>query len=145
MNYKILSICLLCAIIILLIILSIIIYNVLKNKQNNKTNILIDENNKNKINYIIPKEKNSNSSIFDIVYNDIIFHNYINGDFFSKLSNSKTIFYANTHDLDNQAWRVTKNYTVLISHNSDFKIDSSKLTNFFNVENLNIGLHKIQL
>ena len=124
MNYKKLSIFLISIIMILLIILSIIlysnIYNLLQNKQNNKTNILIiDEN-----------EKNSNSSIFDIVYNDIIFNNYISGDFFSKLSNNKTIFYVKTDYLDNQAWRVTKNYTVLITHNSDGKIDSFKFKKF---------------
>ena len=78
----------------------------------------------------IPKEKNSNSSIFDIVYNDIIFNNYISGDFFSKLSNNKTIFYVATHFLDNQAWRISRNYTVLITHNSDGKIDSSKFNKF---------------
>ena len=124
LNLKILSICLISIIMILLIILSIIlysnIYNLLQNKQNNKNNILIiDEN-----------EKNSNSSIFDIVYNDIIFNNYISGDFFSKLSNNKTIFYVKTDYLDNQAWKVTKNYTVLITHNSDFKIDSFKFKKF---------------
>ena len=124
LNLKILSIYLISIIMILLIILSIIlysnIYNLLQNKQNNKNNILIiDEN-----------EKNSNSSIFDIVYNDIIFNNYISGDFFSKLSNNKTIFYVKTDYLDNQAWKVTKNYTVLITHNSDFKIDSFKFKKF---------------
>lgn len=65
-----------------------------------------------------------------MVYNDIIFNNYINGDFFSKLSNNKTIYYVNTNFLNNQAWRVTKNYTVLITHNSDYKIDSSKFKKF---------------
>jgi hypothetical protein len=134
-NYKILFICLTSLIMILLIILSIIlynnIYNLLQNKQNNKTNILINDEKNNKTkNDIIPKEKNSISSIFDIVYNDIIFNNYISGDFFSKLSNSKTIFYVKTDYLDDQAWRVTKNYTVLITHNSDCKIDSSKFNKF---------------
>ena len=172
LHYKILSICLISITMILQIILSIIlsndICNLLQNKQNDKTNILIsDENNnktknkrtqtekeektsiidknnniqkdnipiigensKNNQNYIIPKEKNSNSSIFDIVYNDIIFSNYISGDFFSKLSNNKTILYVKTDYLDNQAWKVDKNYTVLITHNSDFKIDSSKFNKF---------------
>ena len=133
MNYKILSICLISIIMILLFILSIILYNniykLLQNKQNNKINILINDENKIK-NDVIPKEKNSVSSIFDIVYNDIIFNNYISGDFFSKLSNSKTIFYVKTDYLDDQAWRVTKNYTVLITHNSDGKIDSSKFNKF---------------
>jgi len=124
LNYKILIICLIGIITILLIILSIIlynnIYNLLHTKQKNKADILaIDE-----------KEKNSNSSIFDIVYNDIIFKNYICGDFFSKLSNNKTILYVKTDYLDNQAWRVTKNYKVLITHNSAYKIDSSKYKNF---------------
>ena len=90
----------------------------------------IDENS-NKTTYdIIPKEKNSNASIFDIVYNDIIFNNYISGDFFSKLSNNKTIFYVKTHDLDSQAWGITKNYIVLITHNSDGIIDSSNFNKF---------------
>ena len=148
-NYKILSICLISIIIVLLIMLSIILYknfyNLLQDKQNNKTNILfIDENlNIQKDNFpifleniikakndCIPKEKNSNSSIFDIVYNDIIFNNYISGDFFSKLSNNKTIFYVKTDYLDEQAWRVTKNYKVLITHNSDFEIDYSKFNKF---------------
>ena len=135
LKYKILSIWLVSIIMILLIILSIIlynnIYNLLQNKQNNKTNILItDENNNKTKNYIIPKEMNSNSSIFDIVYNDIIFNNYISGDFFSKLSNRKTILYVKTDYLDNQAWKINKNYKVLITHNSDFKIDSSKFKKF---------------
>ena len=121
-------------IIIILIILSIILYNNIYNlsqKQNNKTNFLSIDKNNNKIkNDIIPKEKNSISSIFDIVYNDIIFKNYISGDFFSKLSNNKTIFYVKTDYLDNQAWTVVKNYTVLISHNSDYTIDSSKFNKF---------------
>jgi hypothetical protein len=123
LNYKILSIFLISIIMILLIIQSIIlynsIYNSLQNKHNNRTK-----------NDIIPKEKNSISSIFDIVYNDIIFKNYISGDFFLKLSNNKTIFYVKTNYLDNQAWRVTKNYTVLITHNSAYKIDSSKFKKF---------------
>lgn len=123
-NYKILSICLISIIIILLILLSNIYFsnicNLSQNKQNNKTNILIiDEN-----------EKNLNSSIFDIVNNDIIFNNYISGDFFSNLSNDKTILYVKTDYLDNQAWRVTKNYTVLITHNSAYEIDSSKFKKF---------------
>ena len=136
LNYKILSIFLISIIMILLIILSIIfynnIYNLLQNKQNNKTNIsIIDKNNnKAKNNNIITKLKNSNSSIFDIVYNNIIFSNYISGDFFSKLSNNKSIIYIKTDYLDNQAWNVTKNYTVLITHNSDYKIDSSKFNKF---------------
>ena len=46
-------------------------------------------------NDIIQKEKNSNSSIFDIVYNEF-FNNYISGEFFSKLSDNKTIFYVKT-------------------------------------------------
>lgn len=134
-NYKKLSIFLISIIMILLIILSIIlhnnIYNLLPNKQNNKTNILIiDENNNKSKNDIITKEKNLNSSIFDIVYNNIIFNNYISGDFFSKLSNNKSIIYVKTDYLDNQAWKVTKNYTVLITHNSDFKIDYSKFNKF---------------
>ena len=150
-NYKILSICLISINMILLIILSIIlynninnfsnIYNLFQNKRDNKANILIiDKNNnmqKDKIPIIgennnknIPKEKNSYSSIFDIVYNDIIFDNYISGDFFLQLSNNKTIFYVKTDYLDNQAWTVTNNYTVLISHNSDFNIDSSKFKKF---------------
>ena len=123
LNYKILSIFLISIIMFLLIILSIFlynnIYNLLLNKQNNQTK-----------NDIILKEKNSNSSIFDIIYNDIIFSNYISGDFFSKLSNNKTILYIKTDYLDNQAWTVTKNYTVLITHNSDYKIDSSKFNKF---------------
>jgi hypothetical protein len=123
LNYKVLSICLISIIMILLIILSIILYNnifsLLQNKQNNVT-----------INDIIPKRKISNSSIFDIVYNEIIFDNYISGDFFSQLSNNKTIFYVKTDYLDEQAWRVTNNYTVLISHNSDYEIDSSKFNKF---------------
>lgn len=136
LNYKILSIFLISIIMILLIILSIIfyinIYNLLQNKQNNKANIsIIDKNNnKAKNNNIITKLKNSNSSIFDIVYNNIIFSNYISGDFFSKLSNNKSIIYIKTDYLDNQAWNVTKNYTVLITHNSDYKIDSSKFNKF---------------
>ena len=135
LNYKILSILLISIIIILLIILLIILYNnncnLFPNKRNNITNILIIDENSNKTKSdIIPKEKNSNSSIFDIVYNDIIFSNYISGDFFSQLSNNKTIFYAKTNYLNNQAWRVTKNYTVLITHNSDIKIDSSKFNKF---------------
>ena len=103
---------------IVLFILSIILYN------------KIDENSKISKHIINPKENNSNPSIFDIVYNDIIFTNYISGDFFSKLSNNKTIFYVKTDYLDNQAWKVTKNYTALITHNSDFKIDSSKFNKF---------------
>ena len=172
LKFKILSIFLKSKILILLIILSIIlhsnIYNLFQNKKNNKTNILIiDENNNKTKNVtiqiekkektliidknnnikkdnipiivgnrnntkidIIQKEMNLNSSIFDIVYNDIIFKNYISGDFFSKFSNNKTIFYVKTHNLDNQAWRVTKNYTVLITHNSDGIIDSSKFNKF---------------
>ena len=110
-------------IIFLLIILSIILYNniskLLQNKQNNEDK-----------NFIIPRETISNSSIFDIVYNNIIFSNYISGDFFSKLSDNKTILFVKTDYLDNQAWRVTKNYIVLITHNSDFKIDSSKFNKF---------------
>ena len=129
LNYKILSFCLISIIMILLIILSIILYNnifnLLWNKQNNKTNILIfDENSKKTKNGIIQKKKNSNSSIFDIVYNDIIFRNYISGDFFSRLSNRKTILFVRSDKIDNQTWRVTKNYTVLITHNSDVGIDS---------------------
>ena len=123
LNYKKLSICLISIIMILLIILFFILYDniyiLLTDKHNNKTKIIIDKN-----------EKSSNSSIFEIVYNDIIFNNYINGDFFSKLSNNKTIFYVKTDYLDNQAWRVTQNYTVLITHNSDYKIDSSKFNKF---------------
>ena len=134
LNYKIHSISLKSIIMILLIILSVILYNNifnLKNKQNNKTDILtIDENNNKIKNDIIPKEKNSNSSIFDIVYNDVIFNNYISGDFFSELSNNKTILFVKTDYLDNQAWKVTKNYSVLITHNSDYKIDSSKFNKF---------------
>jgi len=135
LNYKILSIFLINIIMILLIILSIILYkninNLLHNKQNNKKNILIiDENNNKTKNDINIKEKNSNSSIFDIVFNDIIFNNYISGDFFSKLSNNKSIIYVKTDFLDNQAWKVTKNYTVLLTHNSDFKIDYSKFNKF---------------
>jgi len=131
----ILYICSISIIILLLIILLINfynnIYNLLQKKQNNKKNFLIFDENNNKIkNDIYPKEKNLNSSIFDIVYNDIIFNNYLSGDFFSKLSNNKTIFYVKTDYLDNQAWRVTKNYTVLITHNSDIKIDSSKFNKF---------------
>ena len=91
--------------------------------------ILLNKNNKTK-NDIFPKEKNSNYSIFDIVYNDIIFNNYIGGDFFSNLSNNKTIFFVKTDYLDNQAWKVTKNYTVLLTHNSDYGIDSSKFKKF---------------
>lgn len=129
-NYKILSIFLISIIMLLLIILSIIlyskIYNLLQDKRYNKTNILIID----KTNDIITKEKNSNSSIFDIVYNDIIFNNYISGDFFSKLSNNKSMLYVKTDYLDNQAWIVTKNYTVLITHNSDFKIDYPKFNKF---------------
>jgi hypothetical protein len=124
LNYKILSICLIFIIMILLIILSIILYNNIYNLlQNNQ------QNNKTK-NDIIPKEKNSNTSIFDIVYNDIIFNNYISGDFFSNLSDNKTIFYVKTDYLEAQAWRVTKNYTVLLTHNSDYEIDSSKFNKF---------------
>jgi len=120
LNYKILSIFLISIIMILL-----------QNKQNNKTNILITDENSNKIkNDIIPKKIISNSSIFDIVYNDIIFSNYISGDFFSALSNSKTILYVKTDYLDSQAWNVTKNYTVLITHNSDNLIDSSNFRKF---------------
>ena len=137
LNYKILFICSIIINMILLIILSIIlynnIYNLLKNKPNNKTNIwIIDENNNKTKNDIIPIpiENNSNFSIFDIVYNDIIFNNYISGDFFSKLSNSKTILYVKTDYLDNQAWGVNKNYTVLITHNSAYEIDSSKFNKF---------------
>ena len=117
-NYKILSICLISIIMILLIILSIILYD------------NIDENSNNSKNDIIKKEKNSNSSIFDIVYNNFIFSNYISGDFFSKLSNNKTIFYVKTDYLDNQTWKITKNYTVLITHNSDGKIDYSDFNKF---------------
>ncbi len=122
--YKIFSIFLISIIMILLIILSI-----------NKTIILIIDENRNKAtneNDIIPKEQISisNSSIFEIVYNDIIFNNYISGEFFSKLSNNKTILYVKTDYLDEQAWRVTKNYTVLISHNSDYEIDSFKFNKF---------------
>jgi len=135
LNYKLLSISLKSIIIILLIILSVILYsnifNLLQNKQNNKTDILIIDQNNNKIkNDIIPNEKNSNSSIFDIVYNDVIFNDYINGDFFSKLSNNKTILFVKTDYLNTQAWRVTKNYKVLITHNSDYKIDSLKFNKF---------------
>jgi len=135
LNYKLLSISLKSIIIILLIILSVILYsnifNLLQNKQNNKTDILIIDENNNKIkNDIIPNEKNSNSSIFDIVYNDVIFNDYINGDFFSKLSNNKTILFVKTDYLNTQAWRVTKNYKVLITHNSDYKIDSLKFNKF---------------
>ena len=130
--YKIFSIFLI-SIIIIFINYSInyIYYNLLQNKQNNKANILINDENSNKTkndNDIIPKEKNS--SIFDIVYNDIIFNNYISGDFFSKLSNNKTIFYVKTDYLDKQAWKVTKNYIALISHNSDYGIDSFKFNKF---------------
>ena len=75
-------------------------------------------------------KKISNSSIFDIVYNNIIFNNYIIGDFFSQLSNRKTIFYVKTDYLDKQAWRITKNYKVLITHNSDYAIDSFKFNKF---------------
>jgi hypothetical protein len=92
--------------------------------------LIIGENSNKSKNDNIPKEKNSISSIFDIVYNDISFNNYISGDFFSKLSNNKTILYVKTDYLDNQAWIVTKNYTALITHNSDSKIDSSKLNKF---------------
>jgi len=106
--------------IILLIILYSIISKLLQTKQKNKEDILA----------IDGKEKNSNSSIFDIVYNDIIFKNYICGDFFSKLSNNKTILHVKTNYLDSQAWRVTKNYKVLITHNSSYKIDSSKFKKF---------------
>ena len=123
LKYKKQTICLKSIIMILLIIISIMLYNniycLLQNKQNNKTK-----------NDIILKEKNSNSSIFDIVYNDIIFNNYISGDFFSKLSNDKTIFYVKTDYLDNQAWGITKNYTVLITHSSDLPINSSKFDKF---------------
>ena len=91
--------------------------------------ILSNQNNKKK-NDINQKEKNSNYSIFDIVYNDIIFSNYISGDFFSNLSNNKTIYYVKTDYLDNQTWKVTKNYIVLITHNSDFEIDSYKFGKF---------------
>lgn len=109
---------------ILLIILSIIlyknIYNLLHNKKINKSNILIFEENK----------KNSNSSIFDIIYNDIIFDNYISGDFFSNLSNSETIFYVQTNNLDKEAWNLTKNYIVLITHSSDLPINSSIFDKF---------------
>ena len=122
-NYKILSIFLISIIMFLLIILSIILYN-------NIYNLLLNKQNNQAKNDIILKEKNSNSSIFDIIYNDIIFSNYISGDFFSKLSNSKTILYIKTDYLDNQAWTVTKNYTVLITHNSDYKIDSYKFNKF---------------
>ena len=122
--YKKISICLINIIVILLIILSIIlyknIYNLLQNKKNNKSNILIFDENK----------KNSNSSIFDIIYNDIIFDNYISGDFFSKLSNKETIFYVQTNNLDKEAWKITKNYTVLITHSSDLPINSSKFDKF---------------
>ena len=124
LKYKVFLIFSITIILILLIILSIILYknmyNLLQNKQNNKKYILIIDENK----------KKSNSSIFDIVYNDIIFSNYISGDFFSKLSNNKTILYVKTDYLDNQAWRVTKNYSVLITHNSDGKIDSAKFSKF---------------
>lgn len=135
LNYKILSICLISIIMILLIILCIILYsdicNLLLNKQNNKINMMIfDENSKKTKNEIIPKQKNSNSSIFDIVYNNIIFSNYISGDFFSRLSNRKTIFFVRSDKIDNQTWRVTRNYTVLITHNSDFGIDSSIFNKF---------------
>ena len=135
LNFKKFYICFIIIIMVLLIMLSIIFYNNISNlfqsKQNNKTNILIiDENSNKSKNDIIPKEKNSISSIFDIVYNDIIFNNYISGDFFSKLSNNKTILYVKTDYLDNQAWIVTKNYTALITHNSDSKIDSSKFNKF---------------
>ena len=123
-NYKKLSICLINIIVILLIILSIIlyknIYNLLHNKKINKSNILIFDENK----------KNSNSSIFDIIYNDIIFDNYISGDFFSNLSNSETIFYVQTNNLDKEAWNITKNYTVLITHSSDLPINSSIFDKF---------------
>jgi len=122
--YKIIFILLICIIVILLIILSI-----------NKTIILIIDEKGNKAkndNDIILKEKISisNSSIFEIVYNDIIFNNYISGEFFSNLSNNKTILYVKTDYLDEQAWRVTKNYKVLISHNSDYEIDSFKFSKF---------------
>jgi len=126
LNYKIFSIFLINIIMILLIILSIIVYNNIYNSR-------IDENNNIAKNDIIPKEKISDSSIFDIVYNDIIFNNYISGDFFSKLSNNKTIFYVKTDYLDKLAWRITKNYTVLITHNSDYEIDSSKFKNFLHI------------
>jgi len=122
-NYKIFSFFLINIILILLIILSINVYNNIYNSR-------IDENSNKAKNDIIPKEKISDSSIFDIVYNDIIFNNYISGDFFSKLSNNKTIFYVKTDYLDKLAWRVTKNYTVLITHNSDYEIDSSKFKKF---------------
>ena len=115
MNYKILSICLIIIIMILLIILLIVLYDNINNKTKND---------------IITIENNFNSCIFDIVYNDIIFNNYISGDFFSKLSDNKTIFYVETHYLDNQAWKITNNFTVLITHNSDDKIDSSKFNKF---------------
>ena len=102
-----------------------------KNNNIEMDNIPIFGENNNQIKSdISQKEKNSNSSIFDIVYNDIIFNNYISGDFFSKLSNNKTIFYVKTHNLDNQALRVNKNYTVLITHNSDDIIDSFKFNKF---------------
>ena len=113
LNYKIIFILLICIIVILLIILSI-------NKTINIILIIDEKGNKAKNdNNIIPNEKISisNSSIFEIVYNDIIFNNYISGEFFSNLSNNKTIFYVKKDYLNEQAWRVTKNYIVLISHN----------------------------
>jgi len=125
LNYKILSIFLISIIVILLIILSIILCSNIQ-----KDIHIIGENNYKATNNIIFKQKNLNSFIFDIINNSIIFNNYISGDFFSKLSNNKTIFYAKTHDLDNQAWRVTKNYTVLITHNSDDKIGYSNFKKF---------------
>ena len=131
---------------ILLNILSIILYknfyNLLQDKQSNKTNILLlmkisiykrtnsQTLEKISLNDFIPKEKNSNSSIFDIVYNDVIFNKYISGDIFSKLSNNKTIFYVKIDYMDDQEWRVTKNYKVLITHNSVFEIDYSKFNKF---------------
>lgn len=127
LNYKKISLCLITIIILLFIVLfivsNILYINVFYLLRNNK------QKNKRK-NDIILKEKNSKSSIFDIVYNDIIFNNYISGDFFSKLSNNKTILYVKTDYLDDQAWGVSKNYTVLITHNSDFGIDSSKYKKF---------------
>ena len=119
LNYKIFSICLISIIMILLI----------NNIQKDNIPIIDKKSNRSK-NNITPKETNSNFSIFDIVYNDIIFSNYISGDFFSNLSNNKTILYVKTDYLDNQAWKVDKNYTVLITHNSDYKIDSSKFNKF---------------
>jgi len=126
LNYKIFSIFLINIIMILIIILLIIVYNNIYKSR-------IYENNNKAKNDIIPKKKISESSIFDIVYNDIIFNNYISGDFFSKLSNNKTIFYVKTDYLDKLAWRVTKNYTVLITHNSDYEIDSFKFKKFLHI------------